>query len=273
MTARWLSSYPRSGNTWTRLLLAHLRHDLAGGARFNEPDDLMAADSGLLERLLGVPLRLLTRDEVAAWRPAVYEVLSDSDPQAPIKTHDAARDRAGRPLLGGGVHRIVQLVRHPDDVAVSFAAFNGTDLDAAIDRMADPDFGYGAGEGQVRQYLGTWSSHTLGWATRTDHPVLVVRYEDLHADTEAALTRIAEHLMLPHTPDAVARAVERARFEKLQAAEAEHDFLERPTFTDRFFREGRVGQGREVLTDAQRNRIREDHHEAMARLGYPTDDV
>ena len=45
-------------------------------------------------------------------------------------------------------------------------------------------------------------------------------------------------------------------------------FRERPEDAERFFREGRAGQWKEVLTLAQVQRIVDAHGEQMQRFGY-----
>jgi hypothetical protein len=97
----------------------------------------------------------------------------------------------------------------------------------------------------------------------------VMRYEDMLADSAKAFGALARHLLLNPTPAQLETAIERSSFEKLQAQEKEKGFRERPDrATQNFFREGRVGQWKEVLTQAQIDRIVNDHGEQMQRFGY-----
>ena len=64
------------------------------------------------------------------------------------------------------------------------------------------------------------------------------------------------------------RAIERCRFEELRKREEAHGFAERSEFAERFFREGRVGQWREVLSEAQVKRVVAAHRPTMQRHGY-----
>jgi hypothetical protein len=65
------------------------------------------------------------------------------------------------------------------------------------------------------------------------------------------------------------RAIERSSFARLQSQEKEKGFRERPPNADgNFFREGRAGQWKQVLTSAQVERIVRDHGEQMRRFGY-----
>jgi hypothetical protein len=44
--------------------------------------------------------------------------------------------------------------------------------------------------------------------------------------------------------------------------------MEKPEHAQRFFREGRAGQWKDILSAEQIDRIVSDHREQMARFGY-----
>jgi hypothetical protein len=66
----------------------------------------------------------------------------------------------------------------------------------------------------------------------------------------------------------LADAIDRSSFERLREQEEKEGFRERPKKAERFFREGRTGQWKEVLTPAQIQRIVDAHGEQMQRFGY-----
>jgi hypothetical protein len=66
----------------------------------------------------------------------------------------------------------------------------------------------------------------------------------------------------------LAEAVDRSSFDKLREQEEKVGFRERPKTAERFFREGRAGQWKEVLAPAQIERIVKDHGAQMERFGY-----
>jgi hypothetical protein len=63
-------------------------------------------------------------------------------------------------------------------------------------------------------------------------------------------------------------AIELSDFKKLKAEEDERGFREKPTGTKSFFRKGEVGDWRNHLTEAQRDRIIADHEVVMRKFGY-----
>jgi len=268
----WLASYPKSGNTWLRLAL----HSLIAGGRevdFRAPDTFapIAASRADLEDVLDAPAGELTDEEAEALRPRLYEAQARTA-TAPLfrKVHDAWSTTAtGEPLFPPALTlRTVYLVRDPRDVALSLAHHGGRDLDRTIARMADPAATFGSsGRRQLRQIVSTWSSHVESWL-RHGPELLLLRYEDMLADPEGALGRVALHLGLGASPAGIRRAVEATRFDRLRAAEDEHGFRESPAPGVRFFRRGVAGGWRDGLTPAQAARIEADHGPVMASLGY-----
>jgi hypothetical protein len=93
-------------------------------------------------------------------------------------------------------------------------------------------------------------------------------YEDMLADPQSSFTALARHLQLDATPAQLELAVNRSSFDNLQHEETRAGFTEKPQQAERFFREGRSGQWREVLTPQQVERVVAAHREQMARFGY-----
>ncbi|HEX4736844.1 MAG TPA: sulfotransferase domain-containing protein [Allosphingosinicella sp.] len=289
----WLASYPKSGNTWMRVLLANL---LATGEGLLNINTLsrrygIASSRALFEDYSQLDSALLTEDEVDRLRPAVYlawatdlaaradEAKNGGSPRHServfVKCHDAyTRLEDGTPLLGGsGAARgAVVVVRDPRDIAISLANQRGSTVDQAIDLMLDPEAILGRSRrGQIHQLpqrLLDWSSHVSSWLDQCDIPIHIVRYEDLQADAGAVLAVTARFAGLDVTNQQASKAAEASTFQILRCQEDAHGFAEaRPG--SRFFRHGKAGTWRTGLTRAQAERIEFIHGATMARLGYP----
>ena len=66
----------------------------------------------------------------------------------------------------------------------------------------------------------------------------------------------------------IERAIERASFKALRAQEDEKGFREKSPHAQKFFREGRAGQWRDLLSQSQIDRVVDRHKEQMQRFGY-----
>jgi aryl sulfotransferase len=185
----WLASYPKSGNTRLRMLIANL------SAKDDTPVDIndrperggIASARGPFDHLLLIDSGLLTHDEIDNLRSRVYEELAGGaqddeydDVQAPppvrfVKAHDAyTLTPLGEPLLAGarGAAGAVVIVR---DVAASLASHNNSSIVQAIAFMGNPAAGFclqtNRQHNQLRQQLPGWSGHIASWLDQTDIPV------------------------------------------------------------------------------------------------------
>ncbi len=286
----WLASYPKSGNTWFRMLVANL------SAKDGKPVDIndlperggIASARGPFDYLTLIDSSLLTHDEIDGLRPRIYEELArgedddecdkaqDAPPVRFVKVHDAyTLTSKGEPLLGGrrGADGAIVIVRDPRDVAPSLANHNRVDLDAAIALMNDRQAVYCAKPGrldqQLRQQVPSWSGHIASWLDQDDIPVHLIRYEDMQADTFATFREALDFAGRPASNDDIRRAVSYADFTELRRQENEKGFGETPRRPGgQFFRRGEAGAWRDELTAEQAAGIEAAHAPMMRRLGY-----
>jgi hypothetical protein len=274
----WLASYPKSGSTWFRALLANLSRARAEPARLDELGGLIASSREWFDRAAGLEAGELTHAEVDALRPRVYEhwvgTAGGEEPRF-HKIHDAfvvPGDRA--PVIAPAVSRgAIYLVRNPLDVCVSYAHHSSWSMDAAVAHLADSDHHLCGHDdrlsNQLRQHVSSWSEHVRSWLDNGIVPVHVVRYEDLAREPVGTVADAIAFAGLVRRRDEIERAIEWSRFERLQAQEGETGFREKPSSLERFFRRGVVDGWRDELTEDQARRIVADHAEMMRRVGYP----
>jgi aryl sulfotransferase len=273
----WLASYPKSGNTWMRMLLANYFSETDEPHDINKPGvtNGIASSRWRFDELLGLDSAHLTNTEIMKLQPRAFEAMVAQHP-APqwMKVHDAqARLPGGEwqfpPHVSGSA---IYIIRNPLDVAVSRAFHDGHgDMDKAVAMLCNPECSIsGGGKNQLHQFMGDWSHHVLSWVDQDAIPVLVVRYEDMLADAGRELTRVIRAARPEEVidPGRIVIAVQNAAFETLQAKEAEHGFRETTARQNRFFRNGTAGDWVNHLTDAQEARIRDAQGAVMKRFGY-----
>ena len=142
----WLASYPKSGNTWTRILLTNYLRN-AG-----EPADINSLDGGpiasarqVFDDHVGIEASDLTQDEIERYRPFVYEQMSAQATEPLfLKVHDAfTYTRYGYPLISKtATAGVIYLLRNPLDVAVSFAHHSASTVERTVRKMGEPDFAF-----------------------------------------------------------------------------------------------------------------------------------
>jgi hypothetical protein len=185
----FLVSFPRSGNTWTRFLVCNLMN----------PDD--PVDFARLESRI----------------PEIYDVTDRSLRAFPrpriVKSHECFDPR---------YKKILYIVRDPRDVLISYYEFQlkrrviseECGLEEFLPRFMASEF---------EPKTGSWRDHVVSWtATRGGQKsFLLLRYEDLLANTEKESTKIASFLGLDTNPERIARAVALSSADRMRQLEKE----------------------------------------------------
>jgi hypothetical protein len=269
----WLASYPRSGNTFTRILLANYFAAELDGYDINQLHDLIPPDtSGPLWTAFAEQHPIPT-EPAGMWKARTrfiehYRATKKRSPLAALKTHTAKVEALGAQAFSLRRNdRIIYIVRHPLDVALSYAHFNGLDVDSVIHAMCEPGFFVPREGAGIVEVQGSWVQHVSSWLNTLDSPVLLIRYEALCTRTEEILESILTFLGAPIIPERVAQAVQASRFDKMRAQEAAHRFNEAPKTTT-FFRRGQSGQWLRELSPEQAYRLADGCEPVMTKLGY-----
>jgi hypothetical protein len=268
----WIASYPKSGNTWVRAFLYNLIRIQRGKGEQQNINELPAfapyeVSKRYFTEILGFEP---TRAEIASTRHRVQQRFAEQgDGLIFLKTHNAlVMDRDYSTINVAVTAGAIYIVRNPLDVAISYADHRGGPIDAAITEMARRNAETPGNDKVVYEVPGSWSQHVESW-TRNPHPALfVIRYEDMLSVPQKTFGGLVRRLLLNPTPEQLKEAIDCSSFEKLQAQEKRQGFLEKAELADRFFREGRAGQWREILTQGQIARIVRDHGAQMRRFGY-----
>lgn len=269
----WIASYPRSGKAWVTTFLFSLYNvfrdpdyatvHLAKSAGFSAWDNSLE----LYRKHLPGPLQLMSRKQIAEARPKVMlDILQGTKGAVLLKTHNS-RANDFTPFIDENLTAgAVYLVRNPLDVAISVASFRGLPVDRAIEEMERKDLVQMPNASMVYSQIGSWTGNVRSWVDRMDETTLVIRYEDLLDKPGETLGAVAAHLLMRPTPDQLAKAVSLSTFDKLQALERGSG--QASADAPPFFRAGKAGQWRDLLTPQQVERVTASHHKLMEKFGY-----
>lgn len=166
----WVSSFPRSGNTFLRILLHRLY-----GVRTSVVYDVDGVATRLGAALVGFEER-----------PAAIRAMRTEEQVHFVKTHRQRDDDVDES------DRAICLVRDGRDSLVSWARLNSegkdrefqTELRAMINR-----------EDTVG--TGSWGQNVLSWLLPPAPHRAMLRYEDLVREPRASVERVIEELLLP----------------------------------------------------------------------------
>jgi hypothetical protein len=235
----FLVSYPKSGNTWTRFLIANLVY----------PEK--HPDFSNLNELTPDPEALSKRHLARMPRPRI------------LKSHQYFDPR---------YQRIICIVRDPRDVALSQYHFQRKRMVIADD--------YPIGQfvtrfvaGETTPY-GSWAENVASWlSTRYGRPgFLLLRYEDMVADTETELAKVAAFLGIPADSSRIAHAVAQSSANKMREMESAQALLWSSTKDTRqdvpFVRSAKAGGWMAGLPEASVRELEKAWSPLMKWLGY-----
>lgn len=230
----------------------------------------------VFDRHCALKSTLLSAEEISRLRPVIYRAMArEANGPLLLKIHDCWHltdmgEPVFPPQVTGGV---IYVVRNVLDIASSAAHHWGVGSQEAAARLCDPAYVLGGGmqrgEPGLQQPLGSWTGHVQSWCDRSGLNLHVVRYEDLIADTSAALAAVLGFMGEPVDPVRLDHAVRNAGFADLKAQEQLGGFHEHsPWARGSFFRGGRAGAWREELPCELVRRLVDAHGDTMRRFGY-----
>ncbi len=268
----WIASYPKSGNTWLRIFLANY---LLGGDEplsINKVGVLGVADGDArhYERANGGPYELSDPATTVKLRSRFLRQANHSGPKvALVKTHCFNSTINDTPLIPTQLSRgAVYVVRHPGDVALSFASHYGMTVDEAIERMSERTAVVGGNEGTALQFTSDWSSHVASWAPSKSMKSHVIRYEDMHENPRKTFGDVLKHLGVAVEAKKLSAAIKNSSFAELQKQEKTDGFVENTPHQPFFFRKGKSGGWRKRLTEKQVSLLRKSHKPIMQKFDY-----
>ncbi len=276
----WLASYPKSGNTWFRAFLTALLGD--GDLNINEmKTDGIFSSRAIFDNCTDMDSTELYDKEVKNLLPEVFRHQAElyKKDKLFVKIHDAyTLNSNGVPIVPEEpTFCALYFIRNPLDVVGSFANHNGSTLDEAITLMNNPR-GTLAKQpknrnvnNQFAQLMLSWSGHASSWIAALPFPVLVIRYEDMLADTFNTFSRAVEFMKIDVPASQIERAIEETKFEKLQKLENETGFQEKNRRSEKFFRKGVAGNWIDELSPEQIKLIIDNHADIMKQYNYPVD--
>jgi hypothetical protein len=234
-------SYPRSGNTWTRFLIANLVYP-EKNVGFTNIEKLIPDTSSQSNRALK-----------STPRPRI------------IKTHEYFDHR---------YPKVIYIVRDPRDVALSYYDFQRKyrQIDDAypLEQYVE-DFVQGR---LISIDWGTWAENVSSWIyTRgKSKNFLLLRYEDMMKDTMRELTRIAQFFAIEPEAARLQQVIERSsadRMRELEKLEADRWIATKNHRKDiPFVRVAKAGGWRTSLPVKSVEQIENAWGDLMTTLGY-----
>ncbi len=236
----FLISYPKSGNTWTRFLIANLVYP-EKNPDFSNINDLIPDIEGMYKR-----------DLERAARPRVLKSHQYFDPRYP---------------------KVIYIVRDPRDVVLSEYHFD-------IKRRAIPDdyplpqFVSRFVRGELNHPYGTWGENVASWfyTRQRDPRFLLVKYESLQTQPMDEMERIAGFMGIAPDAERLAFTIKQSSADRMRELEKKQGHLWSSTKETRqdkpFVRSAKAGGWKAELPAAGIAEIESAWGGLMREIGY-----
>ena len=285
----WITSYPRSGNTWLRLILCglfftengkinnfHLLNKIPGfdsltNFRFvkgisKQDYDNIVNEKGYNEKSIIAFSKY--------WIEAQKKINITQGSFGFFKTHNA------RVKINNNYYTdksttlgFIYCIRDPRDVVISYSKYMNKNIDDTIHFLLD---------GQIMQkekinnkmpeIILNWRDHYLSWKKFTDVPSLFIKYENILDNIDVEIRKITEYfkknfnISINNEDEKITNIIESTKFNNLKKNEQQYGFP--GNIHSSFFRKGQKKQWEKTLSVKQIILLEEKFKDQLIEFKY-----
>lgn len=232
----FLVSYPKSGNTWVRFILANY---------------LTNNNCDFINSHLIIPDIHFNPEELRniTIRPRF------------IKSHNNYTSR---------YKRVIYIVRDGRDVAVSYY-FHLIKYYQINPDTSFKDYLQEFNAGHLNNY-GSWSSHVKSWTRNKAKDFLLIKYEDLKSNTYREVSKILDFSGLEIVPIKLQESIRASSFENMKIMEnLQNNFTELLSNSNQnisFVRKGLVGDWKNMFQEEDTKLFKKNHADVLKSFNY-----
>ena len=266
----WISSYPKSGNTWVRSFLSHY---FSNETNFSFKH--LSAIKKFPRKEIFEKLNIDYKDfnQIPANWINMQKSINFSKETIFLKTHNAmAKVNDFTFTDSENTKGFIYLARDPRDVLLSYASHLNKSIEETFSIMiSDRSYEMLDINSNIKMsILGSWASNYKSWKNCSVANGLIIKYEDLVNDTEKNFRIILNYLSklkkFKLNEDKLKASINYTNFENLKNLELKEGFEE--SGSNFFFRKGKVGDWEKNLDPKIANKIEEIFKDEMLELGY-----
>ena len=230
----WISSYPKSGNTWLRSLISNYFFSKDGNFSFELIKQIDSFPSSKFFR--NYEDKFEKPEDTSKYWIKEQEKINSLNKIFFLKTHNALCKINGNKFTDqNNTLAAIYIVRDPRNVITSIANHYQITTRNAFDFMKDKNRGIIEKEGNRYtgfQPLFSWDLHIKSWTENTLYPSLIIKYEDLIIDTASVFKKVLEFIKkITNSKNNIdkqklLKCVENCKFSNLKTMEREKGFDE-----------------------------------------------
>ena len=280
----WLASYPKSGNTLVRALLASYFFSKDGNFNFETIKNINQFPNSDLFEKIGIDIK--NEKEVLKNYIKAQESINQKNSTQFLKTHSYLFNIENNPFTDlNNSLGVIYIIRDPRNVVSSYAHHAAISIDEAAYQITNSiiwggDLKSNRVSDRTKVYLGSWSSNFHSWKSfKSIGKYLLIKYEDLINNKKETFIKILEFIhklqKVDFTVDTpkLNNAIESTNFEKLKILEKEKGFIESKVDIKTgkkipFFNLGANNNWKKILNPKIVDKIENSFKKEMVELGY-----
>ncbi len=286
----WICSYPKSGNTWLRLILAGLFFTNNGKVdNFNLLNKIPKFD--LLENFKFIK-DLSKQDYNLIFKKKAYDEESlityskywiEAQKRKNIiegnfsffKTHNArVKINSNYYTTSKTTLGFIYITRDPRDIVISYSNHMKKSVDYTIDFLLNGQImGKEMNIKIMPEIILNWKDNYVSWKKFTDVPSLFLKYENMLDDPNKEIIKIINFLNknfnieIKNKIEKIKNIIKSTNFSKIEKLEKKIGFKENLKL-EKFFRVGKKNQWKNKLTPNQLSLIQNSFEKTMMELKY-----
>jgi len=267
----WLSSFPKSGNTWLRSLIACYLDDDRNKTIFEKIKKIERFPSpGHFKGILNLDTLKNNELEICKHWIAAQEKINLSGEFRILKTHNFGGSQKGDWFTNSeNTCGFIYMIRDPRSVAVSYAHHSNISFEKSIEIICNENQ-FGKNEKNLIEIRSSWKINYLSWKNR-DYPKLIIKYEELLTNTFDTFSKILKFLSnfreIKIEKNKIEETIKICSFENLSKLENRIGFKERKG-EENFFRKGLINEWEKSLSKDLIKKIEDNFKSEMISLGY-----
>ena len=265
----WLASYPKSGNTWIRLLITHyfsadknLFENIKKIKSFpkkSQFDEIINE-----ETLKNEPLKLFN------YFIKAQEKINKNEKLNILKTHNFGGSIKGNEFTNkDNTAGLIYIVRDPRSIVVSYAYHADVSFDESVDWILDDNRMTFNDEIYPEARL-SWNINLVSWMN-SPYPKLLIKYEKLNTDTfnqfKSVLLFLRKFIKFDLDDKKIKNVINDCSIKNLSELENKFGFKEKKG-KENFFRRGEIDEWKKKLSLENIKKIEQKFYKEMKELKY-----
>tara|TARA_Y100000590_G_scaffold10536_1_gene12968 strand:+ start:4187 stop:5005 length:819 start_codon:yes stop_codon:yes gene_type:complete len=266
----WISSYPKSGNTFVRLFLTHYLYDSFDNLNFDLLNKIPKFEQKkIFEDSLNIKFSYENFDYIK-YSIKTQEKLIEKNNQINLlfKTHHFYGDINNFHFTNKENSLFyIYLVRDPREVLVSFSNHTKTKINKQIEFLTSQNII----QKNEMETLVSWGLHYRSWRSFKAIPNLFIKFEDLISNPfenfKLILNFLSKYIKITIDDANIKKTIDTISFSNLQRLERNSGFKESPN-NSIFFRSGITDSWKKILSKEQISYIEKIFYDEMKDLNY-----